>query len=283
MLPTAQFYQNGILEKTSAFVELMAIHPLAESESIEEHFRLFDAAVKAAAPKNVSQTSIGGALNNAHGDWYEWLLAMSAWNVHTLKGTPYLAVLLPNIRSFDVAQLYEPEIYDLIVDLRTKVKERTSVSLISSNPDFVLIDVTKTDVKLPTDTKLSLTANSIRFLEELFTAFKGKCSFEALVGYASVKTSLRPDRRLQIPHEGSLMKAIYTHIQTRKWILNPPGLKYYAIAQHLKDADINALKTVATHSITTVQSLPQAAVDAAWQVDTLAEAEAVFLQLLQGR
>jgi len=53
------------------------------------------------------------------------------------------------------------------------------------------------------------------------------------------------------------MKAIYTHLQTREWIINLKGLKYYAFSTKISDK--NALKTVATHSITTVSSLPQAA------------------------
>ncbi|WP_373695840.1 Cfr10I/Bse634I family restriction endonuclease [Brunnivagina elsteri] len=47
----------------------------------------------------------------------------------------------------------------------------------------------------------------------------GKCNLKDIIGYASIKTSLRPDRRLQIPHEGSLMKAIYaTNINMRYFI-----------------------------------------------------------------
>ena len=96
-----------------------------------------------------------------------------------------------------------------------------------------------------------------------------KCNFEQLVGYISVKTSLRPDRRLQLAHEGSLMKALYVHLQTREWIIEPAGLKYYAISRKVSNADRKALKTVATHSITTVQSKPQSAVDEVFEINSL--------------
>ena len=76
------------------------------------------------------------------------------------------------------------------------------------------------------------------------------------------------------------MKAIYTHMQTREWILNPKGLKYYAISTKVGSSDRNALKTVATHSITTVQSIPQAAVDEVFEINSLQQAEAVFAQIL---
>jgi hypothetical protein len=87
----------------------------------------------------------------------------------------------------------------------------------------------------------------------------------------SVKTSFRPDRRLQIPHEGSLMKALYAHLVTREWELTPRGLKYYAVACSVGEPDRRALKTVATHSITTVTNLPQAAVDEVFCVNNKEE------------
>jgi len=120
----------------------------------------------------------------------------------------------------------------------------------------------------------------ISMISKAYREFEGVCGFEHIVGYLSVKTSLRPDRRLQIPHEGSLMKAIYTHLQTRKWIISPKGLKYYASATSIGDADITALKTVATHSITTVQNIPQPAVDEVFQIDSITDAMEVYESIL---
>ena len=68
------------------------------------------------------------------------------------------------------------------------------------------------------------------------------------------------------------MKALYVHLQTRQWILKPNGLKYYAMATVVGPKDRDALKTVATHSITTVHSLPQAAVDEVYEVNSLKQA-----------
>jgi hypothetical protein len=80
------------------------------------------------------------ALSNARGDWYEWLLAFSAWNYFSENKKANLALLTPNISQFDVARLYNHKLYDLIQDLRAKVLKSSSVQLISSNPDFVIID-----------------------------------------------------------------------------------------------------------------------------------------------
>jgi len=220
------------------------------------------------------------ALSNSHGDWYEWLLSISAWNISKRKYT-YLALLLPNITTFDVAKLYETNLYNLIVDLRDKVEKAASVQLITSNPDYVIID--PTDLEIP-DQLLEpikeITPEIISMLQNAYLNFSGKCKFENIIGYISVKTSLRPDRRLQLAHEGSLMKALYTHLQTRNWIISPRGLKYYAIVTSATDSDINALKTVATHSITSVHTLPQAAVDHLFIVNSLSEANKTFKNIL---
>lgn len=76
------------------------------------------------------------------------------------------------------------------------------------------------------------------------------------------------------------MKAIYTHLQTREWIISPKGLKYFAIATVVGTPDRAALKTVATHSITTVHSIPQAAVDEVFEVNSLEQTQTAFAQIL---
>ncbi len=221
------------------------------------------------------------ALNNVHGDWYEWLLAISAWNYSVSNSNANIALLTPNVSQFDVARLYDDKLFFLIQDLKSKVLTSSSVNLISSNPDFVIIDRKLANTKIKKWTKITkINKLTISKLENLYKKLIGMCNFEDIHGYISVKTSFRPDRRLQIPHEGSLMKAIYTHMQTREWILNPKGLKYYAISTKVGSSDRNALKTVATHSITTVQSIPQAAVDEVFEINSLQQAEAVFAQIL---
>lgn len=225
----------------------------------------------------------GGALNNCHGDWYEWLIALAAWNYHVDHPNSYLLLPLPNVTRFDVMRLYENEFYDLIEDLRAKVLESTEVELITSNPDFVLLDPKAIETFDLFSSKVDvITPEIIQQVEEAYRLFQGQCNFEEIIGYVSVKTSLRPDRRLQIAHEGSLMKALYIHLQTRQWIVQPRGISYYAASTSMNDPDRKALRTVATHSITTVHSLPQAAVDEVFTVNSMLDAETMFQQILHG-
>lgn len=221
------------------------------------------------------------ALNNAHGDWYEWLIAIAAWNYTCSNSDANLLLVLPNISQFDVSTLYVTRLQKLLTDLREKVGRAAEVSLITSNPDFVILNrKLANDLIADFQNIKELNVDVINYLEGLYTYFIDKCDYSDIVGYASVKASLRPDRRLQISHEGSLMKALYAHLQTREWIINPKGIKYYAVARKISDADREGLKTVATHSLTTVFSQPQAACDAVFEINSLQQAQDVFPLIL---
>lgn len=217
------------------------------------------------------------ALSNSHGDWYEWFIAFTAWNQRIKSNSKYLLLILPNKRQFDVSTLYQKKLHEYILDLKSKVNSSSNVELISSNPDFVIIDTS--DMELQPEFHEEITEITVETIEILNTAYKyfiGKCSLNNIHGYLSVKTSLRPDRRLQIAHEGSLMKAIYVHLQTRDWIINPKGLKYFAASTNVGQPDYEALRTVATHSITNVSSKPQAAVDQVFMINDVASVVAAL-------
>lgn len=231
--------------------------------------------------RNADSRISRGALNNIHGDWYEWFLAIEAWNYCIENEFADVPFLLPNIRGFDVAALYEEDLFEYIVDLREKVEASSTVQLITSNPDFVILDREVVDRVFPLTERITeLTPSILSTLNSAHSNFRHECGFEDVVGYVSVKTSLRPDRRLQLSHEGSLMKALYVHLQTREWIINPPGLKYYGMSTTATDADRAGLKTVATHSITTVQSTPEPAVDELYAVNSPPQARAAFAEIL---
>ncbi|NTV46621.1 MAG: Cfr10I/Bse634I family restriction endonuclease [Chlorobiales bacterium] len=262
--------------KDVAFCALLKGGLPSENKPIDELISDFDKEVL-----KVDKTVTKDALNNVHGDWYEWLLAIAAWNYCAENKKANLALLTPNISQFDIARLYNDKLYNLIQDLRDKVFKSSSVQLITSNPDFVIIDRKTVNAAIKKIEPIKkIDKEAILLIENSFRAITGKCNFDDIHGYISVKTSFRPDRRLQIPHEGSLMKAIYTHLQTREWIINPKGLKYFAIATRVGTPDRTALKTVATHSITTVHSVPQAAVDVVFEVNSLQQAQDAFSQIL---
>ncbi len=277
-MPYIKILDDGRSQVTKdiAFVTLLN-HSLPDpNKSIIELFLEFDHAIY-----QRDSTVTKDALNNVHGDWYEWFLAITAWNFCADNPTAHLALPTPNITRFAIASLYNEKLYNLILDLKNKVLVSSAVQLISSNPDFVILDRRLVNGIIPNiDRITTIDQMAIQKIENAYKAFVHKCDFDDIVGYMSVKTSFRPDRRLQISHEGSLMKAIYTHLQTREWVLNPRGIKYYAMATKVGEPDRKSLKTVATHSITTVNSIPQAAVDEVFEVDTMLQAQMAFEVIL---
>jgi hypothetical protein len=221
-------------------------------------------------------------ISNVKGDWYEWLLAICAWNYRVGQNqAAYVALKLPNIANLEVSSLYEPQLFGYITDLRQKVEATAHVSLITSNPDFALIRHVDGGLHASFNNPINHVDDAVlTLLDSAYQHFVGQCTFQQIAGYASVKVSLRPDRRLQMPHEGSLMKALYMHLQTREWILQPHGLRYYAIAAEVGEADREALRTVATPSIISVQMVPEPAVDAVHTIDSFNEGNAVMAQIL---
>ena len=222
----------------------------------------------------------GGALSNVRGNWYEWLIALGFLEFRNQNPNSRLLLQLPNISQYDCARLYIERIYGYIIDLRAKVGENADVSLITSNPDFVIVSEDVISIDFPDIEPGNVKFEQIEEISKVFTQIEHACSLNDIIGYLAVKSSLRPDRRLQIAHEGSLMKALYKHVQTREWIINAPGIKYYAVTTKASAADRRALKTVATHSVVDVSSKPQAAVDDLYCVSSGKELKKVFEDIL---
>ncbi|PSU20916.1 Cfr10I/Bse634I family restriction endonuclease [Photobacterium kishitanii] len=225
------------------------------------------------------------AFSNVRGTWFEWMVSIDSYNHWVENGHNLLLLNLPNISRFDSTSLYLPEIHSFVLDLRNKLESTHDIQMISSNPDYVIIDTTRLGQYFKREKITTITRESLESLDNLYKNIINKCELDDIVGYFSLKTSFRPDRRLQIAHEGSLTKAIYVHLQTRSWLMDPRGIKYFGGALKMSVADIRALKTVATHSITTVMSKPERAVDNVFTIsnrDQLSEAIALMQSSILG-
>ncbi|NQZ83293.1 MAG: Cfr10I/Bse634I family restriction endonuclease [Colwellia sp.] len=212
-----------------------------------------------------------GAISNCRGAWFEWMVAIDIYNHWCTEKHHLLMLPLPNIMRFDCATLYQDNVSKYIFDLRKKLKASLDIELITSNPDFVIFDTNFLNEQVERKPITNVDEDVIEFIDNLFRRFVGICSFTDIIGYMATKTSLRPDRRLQIVHEGSLTKAMYVHLQTRLWIDKPRTIKYFGASLKLNDKDRRALKTVATHSITTVLSEPERAVDECFELSSRCE------------
>ena len=203
-----------------------------------------------------------GAINNVRGNWYEWLISVGSLHYYSSHSSTNVLLPLPNVRSLDYMSLYVHDIYKFIEDLRDKTTKE-KVSLISSNPDYVIIQKPQ-DLVLPALNEIS--TDTILKIDNCYKQLHHKLKFDDLIGFASVKTSLRPDRRLQLSHEGALVKAFYEHLKGRLWQVNAIGVRYYGVAMDVKKSDREGLQTVATHSILSVNTKPEAAVDTVYEI-----------------
>ena len=225
-----------------------------------------------------TSTSTDQALRKSHGDWYEYLLAAAALRAKIHDKSTWLALQLPNRSAYSAENLYKSTYSDLIFDLKQKVENAADVVLESSNPDFVIVRSDLDAIDIPTIGE-SVGFSDIVGFRNLYRQFNQRLEFDEIAGYVGTKFTLRPDRRLQLAHEGSLVKALYVHLQTRLWALTPAGIRYYAAASHVSNADLRSLKTVATHSIVTVTTEPQRAVDRMWIIRTMREAQNMFSEI----
>ena len=155
------------------------------------------------------------AISNVTGDWYEWLITILGRNFATSTPSNSLLVKLPNVSSFDSTLLYQSQYAELISDFKEKLKITSNVNLVTSNPDFVIMDRALFKSNLHKVEKI--TPDVLKTLEKDYTNYINSSNLGGIKGYLATKSSLRPDRRIQLLHEGSLMKAIYTHMQTRLW------------------------------------------------------------------
>jgi hypothetical protein len=271
------FKRNGdkvAIDKKASFCELLRISPLGEDDSISSKLEMWDSEILALEPQ-VSR----GALNNSHGDWYEWILAITAWNLSISKNSNNHLLLLPNISSFDVNKLYKDAIQQIITLLKDKSLSQAGVSFTTSNPDLVYLK-SKTPIHRELISLENLNVQQLESIESAYSNFVDLLGIKELIGFLSVKTSFRPDRRLQIAHEGSVVKAIHAHIINKLGLSSSYALKYFALSTKVGDADRNALRTLAAHSIASPDTSLTAAVDDVIEIDNISAAKTFFDSLI---
>lgn len=228
------------------------------SNDQQDDFQLCLRLMKEYAVKNYAAS--GDSLKNVGGAWYAWLLAIGFSIEAKRRGLKKLFLKLPNVRVMPCTNLYNHNLTSLLKDFEEKLYHVSQANLITSNPDFVVIRTTEgyngTELQNP------ITTAVLENFDTQYQSFEGNLRLGDLEAYIGVKTSLRPDRRIQLLHEGSLMKAIHTHLVTRNWDITAERLRYYGISLTTTAADVSGLKSVATHSIITAGVKPERAVDA---------------------
>lgn len=216
---------------------------------------------------NTKKMRVGSQnFRNARGRWFEWLLNYLVWDFFASSNSTLRMINLPNADKFECTNLYLPKYSEHIGDLKKKLQVQ-DIELVTSNPDFVLIDTANLDIDI--DQIFDVNNPQIEdldFFDNFYNKFIGKCDLNDLQGYVSVKTSTRSDRRFQWLHEGNLAKSLHLHIRTREWLTTVRSLKFFCMSYDLKPKDVTALKTATTHTIASIGLKPEKSVDNAFKV-----------------
>jgi hypothetical protein len=248
----------------------------SDATFIELFKKLDTEATKYLIEQGKSSRSITAALSKMHGDWYEWLLCYISDYIQINEKTFYLAIKLPNASILESITLYEPSVQEAFNNLKLRTSEY-NVELITSNPDFIIVNRNGIpDGNIETELEVA----SVDWHEQRYKNLINRCKYSDIKAYLGVKYTLRPDRRLQLCHEGSHIKAVHTYLQSQLQEINYNDLLFYAAASKVGKADRIGLHTVATHSIANINSIPQAAVDKIYEVKTIEEAKNMFRKIL---
>lgn len=237
--------------------------------NIEDLLKSIEANVVGFAKKKGLKIPSQGAFNNARGDWLELILAAYFWNAVIDRKTDMLILRLPNVAKMEFIELFDKEAQERIRSGLMRTLEEHDARLDMSNPDLIGVRVKRSE--LPREFRKRIDCLGVDEAHMLFEAYKyliGRCSYDSISFGVSVKTSLRGDRRYQIVHEGSIVKAFIAHLQTRYWDTSFETKFYGAVTENVSENDHEIFRTAATHSIVNVFSPSVRAVDKVYHIPT---------------
>lgn len=271
--------QKTTLRRENCFVAAFSGGLPPEKITIEDIMKAMEAAINQACTKMGLPIVNSNAFNNARGSWFELLVTITLWNyrIEHSEFQSSVVVKLPSTGALKFIDLFEPRARAMLNDLETSLSLK-GVNLITSNPDILCVrNLDDFDSIDEFQTKFTnCSQDCITTVTNAYTKIVGKCKHDSISFGLALKSSTRPDRRLQITHEGSILKAINAHLQTRFWDASHDVHYYAATASPIKPADVEAFKTAATHSITDVNVRPMPAVDKSFYLANLDDVKTMF-------
>ena len=230
----------------------------------------------------ISPKASGSADNNIRGAWTRWIFSAVSWNFFCEYAAQHNAcvVMLPPISRLTFTDLFDTDSSEALKrGLLSRLKNH-GIELTMSNPDFICAaDVPPDELFQVPIASLSLENQAI--LAKAHEKIVGSCQYNSVKFGIALKTSLRSDRRYQIIHEGSTLKAFIAHLQVRYWDIDFETNYYAVVANHVSEADRRVLSAPAIHSIVDVHAPPVKAIDAIYEVRSTEDMESCIRKMVE--
>jgi hypothetical protein len=151
-----------------------------------------------------------------------------------------------------------------------------------SNPDLVgIVGIPANLVPITSRRIKRLSPDDLQVLATAYEGLVGQCPHQSLRFGVAVKKGLRPDRRYQIVYEGSLMKAVVSHLHSRYWDTSYSARYYGIVNDPLSEQDEIVLSNPSIDSVISVYVEPRRAVDEIVQRATLVQVRQVFSRWIE--
>lgn len=230
----------------------------------------------------ISQKDIGTSDNNVRGAWTKWIFGSISWNFFCKYATQHNAcfVMLPSISRLTFTELFDTDAGEALKrGLLSKLNSH-GIELTMSNPDFICAsDIPPDGIFQNPIPNLSLESQNL--LTSAYEKIVGSCQYNSIKFGIALKTSLRSDRRYQIVHEGSTLKAFIAHLQVRYWDIDFKTDYYAVVANDVSDADKRVLSAPAIHSIVDVHTPPVKAIDEIYEVRSTDDMEFCIRKMIE--
>jgi len=249
--------------------------------TIKENLDKLEQHIKKAALVQGIPTPNSQAFSNTRGFWFEVFIAVHAWNYRIRKDlSNILIVKMPNVSSFDFRKIFDDTTREMLNQLELSLRDH-NVRLITSNPDLLVVQQDNLITEEHNVPISCLNAQNILDAVNLYKVLENQCNWNSLTAGIGLKTSLRPDRRLQVVHEGNILKSLFAHLKMRHWNREATFEYYGASSEIITGADDDALQTAATHTIVNVDSLPERAVDGLYSLLTFEDIDKMLGEILK--
>lgn len=216
----------------------------------------------------------GSTDNNIRGAWTRWIFGAICWNFFCKYAAQHNAciVMLPPISRLSFTDLFDTDSGEALKRGLLSKLSNHGIELTMSNPDFICAaDIPPDDLFQAPIANLSLDNQGT--LNRAYEKIVESCQYNSIKFGIALKTSLRSDRRYQIIHEGSTLKAFIAHLQVRYWDIDFNTDYYAVVANDVSNADRRVLSAPAIHSIVDVHTPPVKAIDEIYEVRSTQDME----------